>query len=111
MHSVAILSVPQLWSERNEKHCRTVEVTEGARLKLLLFSHKWDHHHLSELVTETQAPLQEMAPNKCGDLMQPESEHVLISETQIEKQQFLFNCMFVKMFVKLLVKEVSYFPN
>ncbi len=51
LHSDGILSVAQLWSERNEKHYRTVQVTEGARLELLLFSHKWNHHHLSDLAT------------------------------------------------------------
>lgn len=51
LHSYSILLVPQLWSKRNEKHYRTVEVTEGGKLELLLFSHKWNHHHLSELVT------------------------------------------------------------
>lgn len=50
-HSDAILSVPQLWSKRNWKHLRTAEVTEGAKLELLLFSHKWKHQYLSELVT------------------------------------------------------------
>lgn len=47
-----IVPVPQLWSRRNEKHYRAEEVTEGAKLELLLVSHKWNcHHHLSELVT------------------------------------------------------------
>lgn len=51
LHSDTILSVPQLWSKKNEKHYRTVEVSEGAKLKLLLFSLRWNHHHFLELVT------------------------------------------------------------
>lgn len=54
LHSYSIQPVPQLWSKRNEKHYRTVEVTEGAKLELLLFYLKWNHHHLSELVTSQE---------------------------------------------------------
>lgn len=42
LHSAAILSVPQLWSKRNRKHYRTVEVTEGGESELLLFSHQME---------------------------------------------------------------------
>lgn len=42
---------PQLWSTTIEKYYRGAQVTEGAKLKLLLFGQKWDQHHLSELVT------------------------------------------------------------
>lgn len=61
LHSDTVLSVPQLWSRRNEKHYRIVEVTEGARLELLLFSHKWNHHHLLESLTS-----QLQHRNQCG---------------------------------------------